>query len=230
MNKVAIVTGAAGNLGTSVIDQLIHEGYVIEGTVQNERDREDLSLRNGVKAKILNLTDEAATQAFVDSVYAKHGRIDACICLVGGYAMGDIQTTDSEALLHMYRLNFLTAYHAARPAYNYMKQKGYGRIVLIGAKGASEPASGTGALAYSLSKGQLLRLADILNEDGKERDVVTSVVLPSIIDTPANRQAMPKADFTKWVSPVSIAKQIAWLCSEHSKDLRNPVVKVFGQS
>lgn len=230
MHRVAIITGAAGNLGTAVIDQFIHHGIVIEGTVMNQQDRDDLSLRNGVQAEIVDLSDEAAAQQFVDGVQERHKRIDACVCLVGGFAMGTINDTDEEALQHMFKLNFMTAYNTLRPAFAHMKQRNFGRIVLVAAKPALEPEAAGGTLAYALAKGQLVNLAKILNEEGRPHNIVTGVVVPSIIDTPANRQAMPNANFEDWVTPTAIAKQIGHLCSTNSVALREPLLKIYGNA
>lgn len=230
MHKVAIITGAAGNLGTAVIDQFIHHGYVVEGTVMNQQDRDDLSLRNGVEAKIVDLTDEEASGQFVNAVYQKHKRIDACVCLVGGFAMGQLTDTDEEALMHMYKLNFLTAYNTLRPAFGHMKKRQFGRIVLVSAKPAFEPDTAEGTLAYALAKGQLVNLANILNATGRSHNIVTGIVVPSIIDTPANRQSMPNANFEDWVTPMTIARQIGHLCSDNSVALREPILKVYGNT
>lgn len=230
MHRVAIITGSAGNLGTAVIDQFIHHGYVIEGTVMNQQDRDDLSLRNGVQAEIVDLTHEDAAQQFVDNVYQRNQRIDACVCLVGGFAMGSLNDTDEAAIQHMFKLNFMTAYNTLRPAFEYMKQRNFGRIVLVAAKPALEADAAGGTLAYALSKAQLVSLARILNEEGRAHNIVTGIVVPSILDTPANRQAMPNANFEDWVTPTAIAKQIGHLCSENSLELREPILKVYGNS
>lgn len=230
MHRVAIITGSAGNLGTAVIDQFIHHGIVIEGTVMNEQDRDELSLRNGVQAEIVDLTNEEAAKNFVDGVYERHQRIDACVCLVGGFAMGSLNDTDEAALQHMFKLNFMTAYNTLRPTFQYMKQRNFGRIVLVAAKPALEPEAASDTLAYALAKAQLVNLAKILNEEGRAHNIVTGIVVPSIIDTPANRQAMPNANFEDWVTPTAIAKQIGHLCSNNSVELREPVLKIYGKS
>lgn len=230
MHRVAIITGAAGQLGTAVIDQFIHHGYVIEGTVMNKQHQDDLSLRNGVQAAVVDLTNEEAAQQFVAGVHDRNKRIDACVCLVGGFAMGNLHDTDEAALQHMYRLNFMTAYNTLRPAFNYMKQQQFGRIVLVAAKPALEPEAAGETLAYALAKAQLVSLSRILNQEGKPYNIVTGLVVPSIIDTPANRQAMPQANFEDWVTPSAIAKQIGHLCSQNAMALREPVLKLYGNA
>lgn len=144
--------------------------------------------------------------------------------------MGSLNDTDEAAIQHMFKLNFMTAYNTLRPAFEYMKQRNFGRIVLVAAKPALEADAAGGTLAYALSKAQLVSLARILNEEGRAHNIVTGIVVPSILDTPANRQAMPNANFEDWVTPTAIAKQIGHLCSENSLELREPILKVYGNS
>ena len=121
---------------------------------------------------------------------------------------GGIKTADGESLKNMYALNFETAYFAARPAFLQMqKQPAGGRIILVGSRASLIPKDGKNFIAYALSKSLLFKLAEYLNVEGASHNVVTSVIVPSTIDTPANRQSMPKADFSKWVKP----EEIGWI-------------------
>jgi NAD(P)-dependent dehydrogenase (short-subunit alcohol dehydrogenase family) len=111
-----------------------------------------------------------------------------------------------------------------------IRQPTGGRIVLVGARPALQPRDGASNVAYGLSKSLVLRLAEILNAEGADHNVVTSVIIPSTIDTPDNRAAMPKADFTKWVRPEDIAATIAFILSQPAQMLREPVFKVYGDA
>jgi NAD(P)-dependent dehydrogenase (short-subunit alcohol dehydrogenase family) len=178
----------------------------------------------------VDLADEKATEAFIEELISLQGKIDGALFLAGGFAMGDITTTDGEALRRMISLNFETAYFMARPLFRHMLQNGYGRLVFIGARPALKPEQGKGALAYSLSKSLLFQLAELLNAGAKGKNVVASVVAPSTIDTAINRQSMPDADFAGWVKPEQIAGILELICSEKGDAIREPVYKLYNNS
>src|SRR5205085_1563631 len=140
-----------------------------------------------------------------------YGRIDGGILLAGGFEMGEIDTTDGAALKRMFSLNFETAYYLARPLFQHMLQNGYGRLVFTGARPGLNAAEGTNKVAYALSKSLLFTLADILNQEAKGKNVTVSVIAPSTIDTPPNRQSMPNANFNNWVKPEQIAEVLAFI-------------------
>jgi len=168
--------------------------------------------------------------AFMEEIIELYDNIDGALLLVGGFAMGDITATDGEALRKMFALNFETAYFFARPLFTHMLEKGYGRIVFMGARPALKPEQGKGALAYSLTKSLLFQLADLLNATAKGKNVVASVVAPSTIDTAANRKSMPDADFSSWVKAEEIASLLEFICSEEGNALRDPVYKIYNNA
>jgi NAD(P)-dependent dehydrogenase (short-subunit alcohol dehydrogenase family) len=127
-------------------------------------------------------------------------------------------------------LNFQTAYNIARPVFLQMMKQGSGRIFLIGSRQGLNILKGKGALAYSLSKSLLFRLAELLNAEAKGKNVVVSVIVPSTIDTPQNRESMPDADFSSWVTASQIADIIYFYSSGESSAIREPVIKVYGKS
>jgi NAD(P)-dependent dehydrogenase (short-subunit alcohol dehydrogenase family) len=228
--KVAIVTGASGNLGQAVIKKFLAEGYSVTGTVIPD-DPVPLEIRDAAfEKKTVDLLNEREAAQFVESVIQMHGRINAAILTVGGFAMGKIADTRSADILKQYRLNFETAYHAACPVFIQMLKQGSGRIFLIGSRPGLDMHHSKGMVAYGLSKSLLFRLAEMLNDEAKGTDVVTSVVVPSTLDTPQNRQAMPDADFSKWVKPEAVADVIFFYCSDAATILREPVIKVYGNS
>lgn len=230
MSKKTIITGAAGNLGQAVVKKFVEEDYRIEATAVNEREKTVIKDTENLNATIVDLMDEAAAAKYINEAVDRLGGIDAAILLVGGFGMGDMASTTKADLEKMYKLNFQTAFFTAKPVLEKMKQTGGGRIVLMGAKPALHPDAGKGVVAYALSKSLIFRLAEILNEEGKDHNIVATVVAPSIIDTPPNREAMPDANFDDWVTPESIAENIAYIVSDKAKDQREPVIKMYGNS
>jgi NAD(P)-dependent dehydrogenase (short-subunit alcohol dehydrogenase family) len=149
---------------------------------------------------------------------------------VGGYAPGSVQDTDGSALKKMYSLNFESAYFTARPAFAQMMAQGSGKIILIGARPALTADEGKKSLPYALSKSLIFKLADFLNAEGSGNNVTTTVIVPSIIDTPANRKSMPSADFSAWVKPAEIAEAISFVVSDKNSALRETVLKMYGRA
>lgn len=228
--KVAIVTGASGNLGQAVIKKFIEEGYKVVGTViPNDPVKIDFPAESfeGVLADLMNEED---SKKFVDGVISKYGSVDAAVLTVGGFAMGKIADTSSADVMKQYKLNFETAYNVARPSFVQMMKQGNGRIFIIGSKPGLSAANGKGMVAYGLGKSLIFRLAELMNDEAKGTNVVTSVVVPSTIDTPQNRKSMPDADFSKWVTPEAIADIIYFYSSDKSSTLREPVIKVYGNA
>ncbi len=228
MPKTVIVTGAAGNLGTAVVDKFLAEGYYVLATVEpGTRHPFDPALTQ-LEIHEVDIADESATRQFVQSAYEVHKNIQATVLLVGGFAMGSIAETGLYELEKMFRLNFFTAYNVARPSFLRMQwQPEGGRVVLIGARPAIDPADGKGKMAYALSKSLLFTLSQLLNAAGEDKNVRSTVIVPSIIDTPANRSAMPGADFSTWVQAEELAARI----EEASRTDSFPdekVVKVYG--
>lgn len=226
--KHIIITGATGNLGRATVDRLLADGHHLIITTRPGKPAVDYG-SDKVEVHALDLADEGAAQKFVDGVAGKHGTVDAALLLTGGYAGGDIERTTGNQIGEMISLNFETAYNVARPAFNRMvRQENGGRIVFIGARPALAPRDGRKNIAYGLSKSMLFTLADMLNAEGADRQVISSVIVPSTIDTPANREAMPKADFSRWVRPEEIAETMAFLISDDARSIREPVVKMYG--
>lgn len=157
--------------------------------------------------------------------------LDMGVLTVGGFGMGRLLDTPTEEVEKMVRLNFLTAYHTVRPLFKHLaNQNSGGQIVLIGARPVFDPGAAAGMVAYSLSKSLIFKLAEIINEEGKEKGITASVVVPSIIDTPQNREAMPDADVSDWVTPEQIAANILHLLTPSGAQLRKTVLKVYGNS
>lgn len=230
MSKNIIITGANGNLGTVVVKKFLAENYTV---VAVDHSGSHLDFAEGhpkFSLHAVELTNEAASEAFVKEIISRHGHIHGGILLAGGFTMGDIGATGSTALKNMIALNFETAYHIARPLFRHMRQNKYGRLIFTGARPGLRHEEGTGKIAYTLSKSMLFTLADILNKEAEGTNVVTSVIAPSTIDTPPNRQSMPNAKFDNWVKPEQIAELLAFICSEKGDALREPVYKVYNNA
>jgi len=228
MTKIAIVTGASGNLGQAVVQKFLAEGITVIGTILHN----DTVTMDDTKLEkvIVDLTDEENSSQFVESVVAKHGSIDAAVLTVGGFAMGNIAETKTADIIKQYKLNFETAYNIARPVFLQMMKQNSGRIFLIGSRPGLNTKNAKGMVGYSLAKSLIFRLAELINEEAKGHDVVASVIVPSTIDTPQNRKAMPDADFNNWVKAEEIAATIYYYCSDVARSLREPVIKVYGNS
>lgn len=230
MAKTVLITGANGGLGTAVVQKFLNEQYTVIAVDRSEKSNPAFSQHPGFEHHAVNLRDEAETSAFIATMISKHQQIDAALLLVGGFAMGNIENTDGEALQKMYSLNFETAYFTSRPLFAHMHERKTGRIVLVGARPALQASAGKDVVAYALSKSLLFSLAEMMNATAKGTDVVTSVIVPSIIDTPTNRKDMPNADTSKWVKAEQIADVLAFICSAEAASLREPVYKVYGNA
>jgi NAD(P)-dependent dehydrogenase (short-subunit alcohol dehydrogenase family) len=228
--KIAIVTGASGNLGQAVVNKFIDEGYFVIGTfVPNDTTAADFPADKFEKA-VVDLMNEDDAQKFVDGVIAKHESIDAAVLTVGGFAMGKIADTKTSDISKQYKLNFETAYNVAQPAFVQMIKQNSGRIFIIGSKPGLDAKNGKGMVAYGLAKSLIFRLAQLMNDEAKGKNVVINVVVPSTIDTPQNRKAMPDANFDNWVKPEAIADVIYWHCTDEAAVLREPIIKVYNQA
>ena len=227
---VTIVTGSSGNLGQAVVKKFIDKGYYVIGTViPNDPVPMDFPADKFEKV-VVDLMNEDDSQKFVDSVISKHGSIDAAILTVGGFAMGKIAETKTADILKQYKLNFETAYNVARPVFVQMLKQNSGRIFIVGSKPGLDAKSGKGMVAYGLAKSLIFRLAELMNDEAKGKNVVTSVVVPSTIDTPVNRKVMPDANFDNWVKPEAIAGVIYWHCTNEASVLRETILKVYNHA
>jgi NAD(P)-dependent dehydrogenase (short-subunit alcohol dehydrogenase family) len=200
--RTAIVTGASGNLGRAVVQKFLSEGYAVEGTGSLLMDAPHFHSLS------VDLVNEEAAGDWVQSVIAKHKTIEVAVLTVGGFAMADIAGTTTAMIGQQYRLNFETAYNVARPVFEQLMKQGSGHIFLIGSKAGMEATNSKGMIAYGLSKSLLFRLAELMNAEATGTDVKTVVIVPTTINTPQNRAAMPDADFSKWQTPELIATTI----------------------
>ena len=230
MKKIAIVTGASGNLGKAVVNKFLDQDYHVIGTLI-ANDPVALDIKNTHFEKVeVDLGSEKDAENLFNQIISDHGVIDAAVLTVGGYASGKIPETKVADINKQYKLNFETAYNSARPIFLQMMKQKNGRIFLVGSRPGLEARSGKGMIAYSLAKSLLFRLAELMNEEAKGTNVVVCVIVPSTIDTPQNRQSMPDADYTKWVKAEDIAEIIYFYCTPQAAVIRESVIKVYNFS
>jgi len=225
-DKIALVTGAHGGIGTAVTRALLDAGATVAG-VSREIKQTDFSDSSFVPVPA-ELSDPDAAKRAVDQVAGRFGRIDILANLVGGFAGGKtIAEMDDATFRGMLDINLHSAFYVLRAAIPHMRRARSGCIVAIGSRAAEHPGAGVGA--YSASKAALVSLIQTVALENKDLGITANILLPGTMDTPGNRKAMPKADFSKWVQPSSVASLIVWLSSPAGKDVNGAVIPVYGQ-
>jgi NAD(P)-dependent dehydrogenase (short-subunit alcohol dehydrogenase family) len=226
-NQVVVITGATGGLGSAVVHAFLSEGATVWGVLgPSSPSRIEHPNLATVTA---DLTVPAEAEAAVQTVIEASGKIDVLLHLTGGFAGGKpVAETDDAVWGRMLSLNLYTAIYMARAVLPHMLQTGKGRIVAIGSRTGVEPAAGLSA--YGVSKAALIALMRTIAAEVRDSRVTANVVLPSVIDTPANRAASPAADFTKWVQPESIARLLLFLASGAAADINGAVIPIYGQA
>jgi NAD(P)-dependent dehydrogenase (short-subunit alcohol dehydrogenase family) len=224
-----VISGATGNLGKEVTQKLLESGHELYVTTRPHYDGE-LDHLSGLKTFSIDLLQAQGSAAFVDQVTSVAGSVQAGIFLVGGYTYGDILSTNDEDLEKMIHLNFFTAFHLVKPLIAHFRKQGKGgKLVFIGAKAAAEKNSGDANFAYTLSKSLLLKMADMINAEYASEGITATMILPEIIDTQENREAMPDADFSKWVSTTDISESIASVLKDDHTESTQFVIKLYNQ-
>jgi NAD(P)-dependent dehydrogenase (short-subunit alcohol dehydrogenase family) len=222
--KVVIVTGALGTLGKVVAEAASARGARVAGVdyapsqFQATADRIELG---GV-----DLSDATQAQKAIDTVAAHFGGCDVLINIAGGFAFEAVAEGDPKTWQHMFALNLLTALHASRAAIPHLATSPAARIVNVGAMGALQAGAGMGA--YAASKSGVHRLTEALAAEWKGK-ITVNAVLPSIIDTAANRASMPKAEFSKWVTPEELAEVILFLAGDAAGAVTGALIPVNGR-
>jgi len=230
--KFALVAGGTGGLGKAVVLAFLNAGAKVAVTYVKEEELAALQSAAGKTAASLtackvDVTDDTSVREAIGNIGTADGRIDVLINTVGGYAGGlKLWETDPRVFSQMLDLNLRSGYLLARNVVPTMLKQKSGVIVNIAAKAAFDHA--TGASAYAASKAAAVAMMDCLAEDLKGTGVRVNSVLPSIIDTPANRRAMPNADFSKWPKPEEIARVILFLCSEEARLIHGASIPVYG--
>jgi len=232
--RVVLVAGGTGGLGRAVSLAFLEDNARVVVTYRKQEELDALKTlagRNGsqLEGYVVDVTDESEVNKFIEGIVARHGRLDAMVNTVGGYAGGvKLWELNTKVFDRMLALNLRSGYVLSRAAVRVMLKQDSGAIVNIAAKAAID--HGAGAAAYAASKAAAVAMMDSLAEDLKGTGIRVNSVLPSIIDTEANRKAMPKADFAKWPKPEDIARVIVFLCGDDAKVIHGAAVPVFGNS
>lgn len=230
-NKIALVTGASGFLGKAVSAKLLNSGITVVGTVRTPDDFLDFENHSSFEKYTVDVSDEDQTIQLVNHIIRSYGQVDFAALLVGGFSMGNLAETSQADLEKMYRLNFLTAYLCCQKLVAAMSSQDHGgHIVLVGARPVLDSSAAATMVSYSLSKSLLFQLEKIINAETSTTDVRCSLIIPSVLDTPPNRESMPDADFQDWVTPEQVAEIVAFMASNDSEPLRQTVLKLYGNA
>jgi NAD(P)-dependent dehydrogenase (short-subunit alcohol dehydrogenase family) len=230
--QITVVAGGTGGLGRAVSQAFLDEGATVIVTYRTQAEFNELVQAVAANASRLqgqrvDVTDETESRRFVEGTLAQHKRLDALVNTVGGYVGGvKLWDLDTKALDQMLALNLRSGYELVRAAVPAMLRQGRGSIVNIAAKAAFDHPAG--AAAYAASKAAAVAMMDSLAAEVAGSGVRVNSLLPSIIDTAANRKAMPKADFSKWPKPEDIARVITFLCSDDAKVIHGASIPVYG--
>jgi NAD(P)-dependent dehydrogenase (short-subunit alcohol dehydrogenase family) len=222
--KVVVVTGASGALGAVVATSALVLGARVAGVDHAASQVAATSSR--IELGGVDLTDPAQARMAIDAAASHFGKLDALINIAGGFAFEAVAEGDPKTWQRMYALNVLTALNASRSAIPHLVASGAGRIVNVGAMGALQAGSGMGA--YAASKAGVHRLTEALAAEWKGK-ITVNAVLPSTIDTAANRASMPNADFGKWVTPKELADVILFLASDAASAVTGALLPVSGR-
>jgi 3-oxoacyl-[acyl-carrier protein] reductase len=222
--RVVVVTGASGALGKVVADVALARGARVAGV--DHAPSQTPATENRIELGGVDLSDAAQAKKAIDAVAAHFGRLDALVNIAGGFAFETVAEGDPKTWQRMYALNVLTALNASRSAIPHLMASPAGRIVNVGAMGALQASAGMGP--YAASKAGVHRLTEALAAECKGK-ITVNAVLPSTIDTAANRASMPKADFAKWVTPQELADVILFLASEAASAVTGALLPVSGR-
>lgn len=226
--KTVLIAGATGGLGVSVTKAVLARGasviatYVVDAEL--EPARAAVGGGAGIAFEKVDVGDEAAVQRLI----ASRPRLDALIQLVGGFAMSPTAETPLADFRAQLEINLISGFILCKHALAKMIPQGYGRIVTVGSRTGVAPSARSAA--YAASKAGVVAMTQAIADETRGSDVTANCVLPSIIDTPANRRSMPRADYAKWVNPDSLAEVICFLASDAARDLRGAAIPVYGSA
>ncbi len=225
-----IVTGGTGALGAAVVGSLLEAGASCHVPYRSESEAQNFPQRAHPRTQLVSagsLADEAAVAKLFDAVPS----LWASIHLVGGYAWGPVAETDKATLMQQIETNLVTCFLCCRAAVRAIaRAKAGGRIVNVASRPALEWRSGAGSAAYTASKAAVAALTTALAEEVAKDGILVNAVAPSIMDTPANRKAMPKADFAAWPKVDEVAQTILFLASPDNRVTRGAVTPVYGRT
>ena len=222
--KIVVVTGASGALGKVVVSSALAKGARVAGVDHAASAMKVTPER--IEFGGVDLTDATEARKAIDAAASHFGKLDALINIAGGFAFETTAEGDPKTWQRMHALNVLTALNASRSAIPHLTASGAGRIINVGAMGALQAGAGMGA--YAASKAGVHRLTEALAAEWKGK-ITVNAVLPSTIDTAANRASMPDADFAKWVRPEELADVILFLASDAASAVTGALLPVNGR-
>lgn len=224
-NRVVLITGAKGGLGSFVTQRLLATGATVVG-VSRSITAEDFPVPNFL-ALPADFTKVAAVDRAIGSVIDRYGRLDVLVHVLGGFAGGmSVAETDDATWEQMRELNLTSAFYVLRATIPHLRKSGSGRIVAIASLTAVEPHAGLGA--YVTFKSALVSLVRTVALENRDAGLTANVVLPGTMDTPANRKAMPGADFSKWLKPADVADVVLWLGDERAAHITGTAIPIDG--
>jgi NAD(P)-dependent dehydrogenase (short-subunit alcohol dehydrogenase family) len=227
-DRHVVITGGAGALGTAVVEALIASGAVCHVPCFNEAEAQRFALRDHKQVK-LAITGNLADEAAIARLYQSVGPLWASIHLAGGFAAGPLREASIATVRQQIDMNLMTCLLCCRAAVGAMTGNG-GRIVNVAARPALEWRTGAGMVAYAASKAAVAALTGALAEEVAKDGILVNAVAPSIMDTPANRAAMPKANYDLWPKVAEVAATIMFLASPENRVTRGGIVPVYGRS
>ena len=223
--KVVLVTGANGGLGTFVTQAFLDAGATVVGT--SLKILQSAFNHPNFTAMAAELSSRESAKGLVDQVVGRFEKLDVLAHTVGAFAGGQsVADVDDATFRQMIDLNLNATLYMLQAAIPALLRTGDGRIIAIGSRQALEPSPGVGA--YSASKAAMVSLVRTVALENKGRGLKANAILPGTMDTPANRKAMPNADFTKWVRPSSVASLMVWLAGDAGRDVNGAVIPVYG--
>jgi NAD(P)-dependent dehydrogenase (short-subunit alcohol dehydrogenase family) len=222
--KVIIVTGALGALGRVFVDEALARGARIAAV--DHAPTQFPATAKRLELGGVDLTDPAQAKTAIEAAFSHFGKLDGLVNIAGGFVYETVAEGDPKSWQRMYALNVLTVLNASQSAVPHLIASGSGRIVNVGAMGALQAGAGMGP--YAASKSGVHRLTETMAAEFKGK-ITVNAVLPSTIDTPANRASMPKADFAKWVQPQELAEVILFLVSDAASAVTGALLPVNGR-
>ena len=223
-----LLTGGTGGLGKGVTSELLGQGAMLTMPYLNRQELEDLrrSLSPAQLARIDFIEADLSAESSVEQIINHMDQIDALVHLVGGFAMGSTHQYSLAQWEQDFTLNLTTTFLVCKHSLRRMYERGYGRIVTVGS-GAAESPRGNMA-SYSASKAGVIAFTKAIAAETKGHNITANCVLPSVIDTPFNRESMGPENIDQWVSPQSLAQVIRFLASDAAKDIRGAAIPVYG--
>jgi NAD(P)-dependent dehydrogenase (short-subunit alcohol dehydrogenase family) len=233
--KVAIITGGTGALGAAVVTSFLAAGAAVvvphhsAGALDSLRERLRLPADAQLEGAVLDLTDEDAVERYYADVSGRHGGVDLLINIAGGFGGGQpVHETPWSLWQQQLDLNLKTTVLSCKAGVPHMLGRGGGAIVNVGTRTATQ--SGKNLAAYAAAKRAVIQLTEALAAELRDQNITANVILPSTIDTPANRSGSPGADYSRWVQPDEIARVILFLAGPDARIISGASIPVYGRA